>query len=325
MLHVTDHVTINLTNGGPRMRYFIAGGGEYGSHYVRKLRIALAKGTVALEEIVVVDRDPNCLAIKEIDKIPIGRLYVSDWAAFGEEVWSHRQAWADDVWVPAPIAPHILAGWIVERIRREFGLDANPVRDAMPLPKIPYAKSLPDGRVLLSHAPGLCPLGCIEPGECAITKNVRWWEMRQTIDEIVAKSMNPPIDEVAMFFCKHHCDAGEYDVGGIRMKTIYEEGDRVCDIAKSGRGRIGVATFSSCHGVLNVFDLQASLVRTQKCVQCGSEFRCGAEAGKDHCWCAELAHVMPVRGTGGCYCPECLKLEIGLRLRGTGLVTLQEA
>ena len=122
------------------MRYFIAGGGEYGSHYVRKLRIALAKGTVALEEIVVVDRDPNCLAIKEIDKIPIGRLYVSDWAAFGEEVWSHRQAWADDVWVPAPIAPHILAGWILERIRREFGLDANPVRDAMPLPKIPYAK-----------------------------------------------------------------------------------------------------------------------------------------------------------------------------------------
>ena len=86
MLQVTDHVTINLTNGGPRMRYFIAGGGEYGSHYVRKLRIALAKGTVALEEIVVVDRDPNCLAIKEIDKIPIGRLYVSDWAAFGEEV-----------------------------------------------------------------------------------------------------------------------------------------------------------------------------------------------------------------------------------------------
>ena len=55
------------------------------------------------------------------------------------------------------------------------------------------------------------------------------------------------------------------------------------------------------------------------------QFRCGAEAGKDHCWCAELAHVMPVRGTGGRYCPECLKLEIGLRLRGTRLVTLQEA
>lgn len=319
------HRQHSCTQKAPTMRYLIAGGGEYGVHYLQKLRIAMAKGTVDLEEIVVVDRDPNCQAVKEIERIPIARLHVSDWAAFGEVVWSRRQDWANDVWVPAPVAPHILADWILERIRREFGLNSSPSREVLALPSIPYAKSLPDGRVLLSHAPGLCPLGCIEPGECAITKDVRWWEMRHTIDEIVSTAKNPPIDEVAMFFCQHHCDAGEFDVGGIRLKTIYEEGDRVCDIAKSGCGRIGVATFSSCHGVLNVFDLQADNERGKKCIKCGSDFRCGAKEGECQCWCAKLPHLMPVRGTKDCYCPDCLKLKIDAHLKGARLVPLQDA
>jgi hypothetical protein len=50
------------------------------------------------------------------------------------------------------------------------------------------------------------------------------------------------------------------------------------------------------------------------CSRCGVRFQCGAQAGKDTCWCGELAPVMPLPGTvDSCLCPACLKAEIALR------------
>jgi hypothetical protein len=59
------------------------------------------------------------------------------------------------------------------------------------LPDLPVAESLPDGRVVLSHAPGRCPLSCMEPEMCSITKQVRWWEMKDTITEIFSSPTRP--------------------------------------------------------------------------------------------------------------------------------------
>ena len=78
----------------------------------------------------------------------------------------------------------------------------------------------------------------------------------------------------AMFFCKHHCDVGEHDVGGVRFQTIYEEYERFRALADQGQSRIGIATFSSCHGILNVYDLvQAKKTRPARAV--------GASSGAD--------------------------------------------
>ncbi len=238
------------------MKYVIAGGGAYGCHYLKKLKKAASKGAISVDEIIVVDRDAQCIAAKEVPHIQNAKLHVSDWFHFGQQIWEDQSAWRDSVWVPAPIAPHILAQWVLDRFLTELQLGAVRVREPIELPDIPFAKSLPDGRVLLSHAPGTCPLDCIEPEICAITTKHRWWEMRETIQVAFhgAKSgLN--IENVAMFFCKHHCDIGEHDVGGVRFRTIYEEYDRLRAQADQGQSRIGIATFSSCHGILNVYDL----------------------------------------------------------------------
>ena len=100
---------------------------------------------------------------------------------------------------------------------------------------------------------------CIEPGTCAITKDTRWWEMRETLTELFAQddlTLDP--DRVAMFFCRHHCDPAQHDVGGIPFATIRAETDRVCRHANDGADQIGVATFSSCHGVLTRLTIKRS-------------------------------------------------------------------
>jgi hypothetical protein len=233
------------------MRYVIAGGGAYGAHYVKKLLQAIDSGRNELDEIVVVDRATTCQVAKLAEAQPAVRLEVSDWRRFAERVWADPDSWAEDIWIPAPIAPHILADWVIDRIEELSGLQVAVERAPIDLPDLPYAQQSPDGRILLSHAPGRCPLDCIEPATCAITKDTRWWEMRDTLTELIAQDdLTLDLDRVAMFFCRHHCDPAQHDVGGIPFATIRAETDRVCRHAKEGADQIGVATFSSCHGVL---------------------------------------------------------------------------
>ena len=233
------------------MRYVIAGGGAYGAHYVKKLLEGIELGSVELEEIVVVDRDAACRVAELAKTRSVVRLQVSDWRRFAGQVWADPANWAQDIWIPAPIAPHILADWVIDRVQELTGLKVAAEQMPVTLPGLPFAEQRPDGRILLSHAPGRCPLDCIEPATCAITNDTRWWEMRDTLTGLISQhDLALDVEHVAMFFCRHHCDPSQHDVGGIPFTTICAETDRVCRLAQEGSDHIGVATFSSCHGVL---------------------------------------------------------------------------
>jgi len=292
------------------LNYVVAGGGAYGHHYLRKLDSAVAKKAINIDGVIVVDKNPECAVAEESYVALNSRLEVTSWRDFGQSIWEDRDYWVDSVWVPAPIAPHILAQWVTDRLLATQNKGAVPKLDPIHLPDIPYAKSLPDGRVLLSHAPGTCPLNCIEPAVCAITHAERWWEMGETIDS--AFTNNPSTlsrDSIAMFFCKHHCDAGENDVGGIRFRTIYDEYDRIESQVMSGQTTVGIATFSSCHGILNVYEMVNS-ISTKICTQCSSEFWCNSDAEESACWCMRMAQLKNLDSSRDCFCPDCLQQQL---------------
>jgi hypothetical protein len=255
--------------------------------------------------------------------LPNGRLVTAEWNEFGAHVFAGMEQWLEDIWVPAPIAPHLLATWTIEQLERDLTAVVTPVVEPLPHPDIPFVESLPDGRVLLSHAPGICPLDCIEPSVCAITEDTRWWEMRRTIERLVEHDeIAPPIDAVAMFFCKHHCDPGQNDVGGIAFRTIFEEAGRVFEVARRRSGRIAIATLSSCHGVVNVFDVEARDAQpadldARRCPICGGDNRC--DTGSGGCWCrsvridADVLDRVPEGQRGRvCICPKCAGRSAGL-------------
>ncbi len=232
-------------------RYFIAGGGCYGSYYVRQLDRARQKEKLKVDEIVVVDKDASCAVAKELGKVEGARLVVSDWLDFGVQAWANRVRWRNDMWVPTPIGPHILFHWLMRQTLPISGKTWRQVPYQGPIPSLPYAKVIGQGTLVLSHAPGLCPVNCIEPMLCPLTKDTRGWEMKDTVSNLIASDRDKHcVDDVGIFVCHHH----SHGVGTIPMSNIYGEWERMNQALGSGARRVAVATVSSCHGILDVLE-----------------------------------------------------------------------
>jgi hypothetical protein len=225
------------------MRFFICGGGCYGSFYLRQLDRARTRGVLAVEEIVVVDRDPECQAAERVDEIEGASLFVSDWIEFGESLWENEAVWHEDHWVPAPIAPHIAYEWIAARLARA-GVTVTRERVNPPDLDLPFAMTLDNGSLALSHAPGVCPTNCIEPGKCPLTKDIRDWEMSDTVETLGESAL-------ARFRCRHL----SFGVGVIPMAEIYQGAYGVDQAVAAGARKVAIATVSSCHGLVDMLSI----------------------------------------------------------------------
>jgi hypothetical protein len=237
------------------MRFFIAGGGCYGSFYVRQLDRARALGKLVVDEIVVVDRNPECAVAASLPQIEGAQLVVLDWLDFGRWLWERRADLRDAMWVPTPLGPHILYHWVKRGLEDETGHTFTPLPFTGALPVLPYAQTTPTGTLVLSHAPGLCPVHCIEPKTCPLTEDLRDWEMKDTVRRLIeAGRKQHGIEDVAVFVCQHHA----HGVGTIPLRQIYAEWERLRELVQSRpRARLAVATVSSCHGILDAFESPA--------------------------------------------------------------------
>lgn len=224
------------------MRYFIAGGGCYGSYYVRQLDRARAVKKLDVSEIVVVDKDPLCAVSKNLSQVTGARLEVGDWLDFGKTLWENRETYRNDMWVPTPLGPHIILHWIKRRWEEETGHRLKTVAYSGAMPHLPYAQTLTSGSLVLSHAPGICPVNCVEPKICPLTKDDRDWEMKDTVQNLLG--------DAGVFVCQHHA----HGVGTIPLSLIYDEWEKVHQTLKKGQTRAAVATVSSCHGIVDLLE-----------------------------------------------------------------------
>ena len=81
--------------------------------------------------------------------------------------------------------------------------------------------------------------------------------MKDTIKNMLAElPEEEAVTYVALLYGEHHYGADKYGVGGIAMKTIYSECDKLSELVREGKRRVGIATISSCHGVLSLFDVK---------------------------------------------------------------------
>ncbi len=224
------------------MRYFVCGGGCYGRYYLRQLSRAAERGVLDVSEVVVVDRDADCAAADEIAASPLARLHVADWLDLGAYVLEHRDELGEAAWVPAPIAPHVVFAWFA----RALGGEHRPW--SAPAPDLPFAATVGDGSLALSHAPGVCPVNCIEPGTCPLTRDARTWEMSDTVARLAD---GDDIDAIGTVVWRPHA----YGVGTIPFADIFAAYDALADAAGAGARRLAVATVSACHGIVDVMHL----------------------------------------------------------------------
>jgi hypothetical protein len=209
----------------------VIGGGDVGSLYVRQLLRAVGADRLTTERIVVVDRDPACVARVHAD--PLVRFDVADWS---EWLDAHLASCGpDDQLVPYHWAPHLLLDWLARAAGGRVDRGT-----AWPLRATPYEGPTGAGDRALSYATWPCPPTCIEPALCPHTRGPRDWSLAADLSR---PAPGEPFDGHVVFRCLHLV----YGVGTIPVREMLDARDRLR--ASAGPRTYLVSTASHCHGL----------------------------------------------------------------------------
>jgi hypothetical protein len=233
----------------------VVGGGCYGTFYASQLATAKARGKTDYRTVIVVDRNPDCRARRELGEAPDRQFVTSDWSTFFD-AWlpdapptTHTAR--DDQIVPSPHMPHLMFEWVLRRARGRWParrVAVEPVPGTFPTPYDRSSAGL-DLTRYVSWADWICPTHCIEPRLCPAIGAPRTWEMSDSVRELAERLH---VAGPALFVCKHQV----FGVGMFSAQAV-RAGDRL--VAEAGAGgepaAILVGTISSCHGALNLLTL----------------------------------------------------------------------
>ena len=246
------------TGGVPPQSYgtiTIVGGGCYGSYYLRQLHRARRAGAIAWQRLVVVDRDVDCrvaTALRAETDDPCD-VAVAAWddhfdAALGDAASRDATHGAGrDAIVPSPLMPHLAFSWIERRARARFGAGAVSRAALTVPPPTPWQRAGADGTHYASYATWTCPVNCIEPVRCPVTRGHRAWSMPDAMRFYV---QSLPERERLLGPLVFHCSHRAYGVGMIDVDDVVEADRFVAAEGAKGRAEFLVATVSHCHGAL---------------------------------------------------------------------------
>lgn len=228
----------------------VVGGGCYGSYYVRQLQRAARAGALTARELVVVDRDANCAVAasrgSSEETIPV-RVEIGEWRAFFTEYLDRAAAAPEqherDAIVPSPLMPHLMAEWIVDRARQRW-----PARVVETVPNnepltVPWQRSGADGTHYVSFADWMCPVNCIEPRTCPVTRGPRNWSLPPTVREHASRTVASA--SAAIMHCRHRT----FGVGMFDTAEVMDADATVRRVGDAG-GEVIIGTTSHCHGAL---------------------------------------------------------------------------
>jgi len=216
--------------------FIVIGGGAVGARMAGQLLRAEAAGRLRTGAIVVVDRDPSCVASSLGPPVTLATEDWEEWLA------GHLGAWdPEGHLVPYHWAPHLLEGWLAGEVRRAGG---KAERGGPLAPRdLPFERATGSGDRALSYASWPCPPMCIEPRLCPHTRGVRDWSLAA---DLARPDPRDSADESVVFRTMHFV----YGVGTIPVREIRAARDRVVGAARGGAGRTFViATSSHCHAL----------------------------------------------------------------------------
>lgn len=238
----------------------IIGGGCYGTFYAGQLAEARDRGKVEFRRVVVVDRNADCQAARELPPRPDRELVIEEWDRFldgfiegprsgGRASRRAPPLSADDAIVPSPLMPHLMAAWLERACRARWPgrrVDRRPLPDEV---GTPYESTGPDGTRYLSYADWICPVHCIEPLTCPVIRGPRTWELAETV---AAFSREQGMNGAVTFLCRHQ-------VFGVGMFFVDECRAGLAAVVAAGSSGasadIAVGTVSRCHGAVSTLHL----------------------------------------------------------------------
>ncbi len=234
----------------------VVGGGCYGTFYASQLAKAKARGKVDFRTVIVVDRNPDCRARRELGDAPDRRYVTQDWTSFFDAFFDASLDASDDFIVPSPHMPHLMFEWVLGRARQRWPKRTITVEPVPGDIGTPYDRTAQDATRYVSFADWICPTHCIEPALCPAIGAPRTWEMGDAVRALAdrLRGAGQAVAGPALFVCKHHV----FGVGTFAVEAVLA-GDRlVAETGASGaRAGVLVGTISSCHGAVNLLRLGA--------------------------------------------------------------------
>ncbi|HEY4321783.1 MAG TPA: hypothetical protein VGM77_11480 [Gemmatimonadales bacterium] len=236
----------------------VMGGGCYGSFYLKQLVIARAKGALTFRRVLIVDHDAACQAAAAVVE-PGCEVVVADWNDFLDgylDPAARGDHAANDMVVPTPLMPHLMADWLVRRARQEWPDRVVELVAAETPMGTPYDRLHTDKVRYVSFADWICPTHCIEPRLCPAIGAPRTWEMRDTVIAwSAAHAKTRPIAPPAFFQCAHVA----YGVGMYPAGTAADALAALRPMASSANGADQViGSISACHGAVAVLRVGAA-------------------------------------------------------------------
>ena len=239
----------------------VVGGGCYGTFYAAQLAKAREKGKARFRKIVVVDRDPDCRARRELGEAPDREFVGRDWTEYFDAfLGSSERAGLgapQDYIVPSPLMPHLMFEWVLRRARARWPERAVSVDRVPGTLGTPYDREAPDDTRYVSFADWICPTHCIEPAICPAIAAPRTWEMGTAIEQLVERlhAAGEAVSRSALFVCRHHV----FGVGTFAVDAVLE-GDAIVAAAGASGEAAGVlvGTISSCHGAMKLLTIGRS-------------------------------------------------------------------
>lgn len=235
----------------------VVGGGCYGRYYVRQLRRAANAGAIAAQRVIVVDRDPRCAVANviagalEAGTILPASVVARDWSEFfaeylGRAVADRESARADAI-VPSPLMPHLMGEWLVGRARARWPDRRVETRPFDEVPRVPWERAGHDGTHYVSFATWTCPVNCIEPKVCPVTRGPRDWSLPVRLAEHATGARGAGrVLESAVLHCSHRA----YGVGMFDTADVIDADARIAAAGTRGAVEVMIGTVSHCHGAL---------------------------------------------------------------------------
>jgi hypothetical protein len=231
-------------------RIIIVGGGCYGGYYVRQLHRAATAGALTASSLVVVDRDAGCAVAKSLavqDHLPIPTsVHVADWRAFFHEYLTQAATkpaeYAGDAIVPSPLMPHLMAEWVIERAKNRWpgrSVEIAPVETPL---SVPWQRAGADGTYYVSFADWICPINCIEPRTCPVTRSARTWSLPPTVASYAA--------DIGARSAVMHCRHRAFGVGMFDTAEVLAADAVVEQAGRLGTSDVLIGTTSHCHGAI---------------------------------------------------------------------------
>lgn len=245
-----------MSADGPRTthgRIVIVGGGCYGSYYVRQLLRARDARALSFDQLLVVDRNADCPVAIAWRHEPDVVIAPSEWSLFFDDYLgdaSTEGPRSTDAIVPSPLMPHLMFDWLLRRARArwpERAVERRPLRRA---PDVPWQRATPSGTHVVSFAEWVCPVNCIEPARCPVTRGPRDWSLPVAVRAFVdaERRAAPPLAGPVIFHCEHRA----YGVGMFDTQAALDGDALIATAAANDSADVLVGTVSHCHGALDV-------------------------------------------------------------------------